>query len=73
MSDLEHLRQLDPRSLRDYLKDGNYGGYYQREDEEMMKDLACRRGRNAPIVDRSLVDNGRYDRLSVRANTPVRL
>jgi len=37
MSDLEHLRQLDPRSLRDYLKDGNYGGRYQREDEEMMK------------------------------------
>ena len=37
MSDLEYLRQLDPRSLRDYLKDGNYGGCYQREDEEMMK------------------------------------
>ena len=37
MSDLEYLRQLDPRSLRDYLKDGNYGGYYQRADEEVMK------------------------------------
>jgi creatinine amidohydrolase len=37
MSDLEYLRQLNSRSLRDYLKDGNYGGYYQREDEEMMK------------------------------------
>jgi creatinine amidohydrolase len=37
MSDLEHLRQLDSRSLREYLKDGNYGGYYQRQDEEMMK------------------------------------
>ena len=37
MSDLEHLRQLDARSLRDYLKDGNYGGRYQREDDEMMK------------------------------------
>jgi creatinine amidohydrolase len=36
-SDLEHLSQLDPPSLRDYLQDGNYGGYYQREDEEMMK------------------------------------
>jgi creatinine amidohydrolase len=36
-SDLEHLRQLDPPSLRDYLQDGNYGGYYQREDEEIMK------------------------------------
>jgi creatinine amidohydrolase len=37
MSDLEYLRQLNSRSLRDYLKDGNYGGYYQCEDEEMMK------------------------------------
>ena len=37
MSDLEHLRQLNSWSLRDYLKDGNYGGYYQRQDEEMMK------------------------------------
>jgi creatinine amidohydrolase len=37
MSDLEYLHQLAPRSLRDYLKDGNYGGYYQRQDEEMMK------------------------------------
>ena len=37
MSDLDYLRQLDPQSLRDYLKDGNYGGRYQREDEEIMK------------------------------------
>jgi creatinine amidohydrolase len=37
MSDFDYLRQLDPRSLRDYLKDGNYGGRYQRDDEEMMK------------------------------------
>ena len=37
MSDFDYLRQLDPRSLRDYLKDGNYGGRYQRKDEEMMK------------------------------------
>ena len=37
MSDLEYLRQLDSRSLREYLKDGNYGGYYQRHDDEMMK------------------------------------
>ena len=37
MSDLEKVRRLDPKSLRDYLKDGNYGGVYQRDDEEMMK------------------------------------
>ncbi len=37
MSDLEKLRRLDPKSLREYLKDGNYGGFYQCDDEEMMK------------------------------------
>jgi creatinine amidohydrolase len=37
MSDVEKLRRLDPKSLREYLKDGNYGGLYQRSDEEMMK------------------------------------
>ncbi len=37
MSDLDHLRQLDPKSVRAYLKDGNYGGRYERTDEEMMK------------------------------------
>jgi creatinine amidohydrolase len=37
MSDLEKVRRLDPQALREYLKDGNYGGLYQRGDEEMMK------------------------------------
>jgi creatinine amidohydrolase len=37
MSDLEKVRRLGPKPLRDYLKDGNYGGLYQRDDEEMMK------------------------------------
>ena len=37
MSDPETLRRLDPKSVREYLKDGNYGGRYQRDDEEMMK------------------------------------
>jgi creatinine amidohydrolase len=37
MSDLEKLRRLDPKSLREHLKDGNYGGLYHRDDEEMMK------------------------------------
>jgi creatinine amidohydrolase len=37
MSELEVIRQLDPKSLRAYLKDGNFGGRYQRDDEEMMK------------------------------------
>jgi creatinine amidohydrolase len=37
MSALERLHRLDPKSLRTYLKDGNYGGRYQRSDEEMVK------------------------------------
>src|ERR1700716_183772 len=37
MSDVDLLRQLDPKSLRAYLKDGNWGGLYQRDDAEMMK------------------------------------
>ena len=37
MVDLDTIRQLDPNSLRKYLKDGNWGGVYQRADEEMMK------------------------------------
>jgi creatinine amidohydrolase len=37
MSDLDKVRRLDPKSLREYLKDGNYGGFYQLDDEDMMK------------------------------------
>jgi creatinine amidohydrolase len=37
MSDLDVIRQLDPTSLRTYLKDGNFGGRYGRDDDEMMK------------------------------------
>jgi creatinine amidohydrolase len=33
--DLAHLRLLAPPSLRAFLGDGNYGGYYERNDEEM--------------------------------------
>ena len=37
ISDLQKLRRLDPKSLRQYVKDGNYGGFYQRDDREMIK------------------------------------
>jgi creatinine amidohydrolase len=37
MTDLEKVRRLDPKSLREYLKDGNYGGFYEHDDEEMTK------------------------------------
>jgi creatinine amidohydrolase len=37
MTDSEKLRRLDPKSLRECLKDGNFGGRYQRDDDEMMR------------------------------------
>jgi creatinine amidohydrolase len=36
MVDLAKVRTLDPVSLREYLGDGNYGGVYQKPDEEML-------------------------------------
>ena len=36
MCDVNHLRQLNPDEVRAYLVDGNYGGRYQRGDEEML-------------------------------------
>jgi creatinine amidohydrolase len=35
MVDLARVRLLDPVALRTYLGDGNYGGRYQRSDEDM--------------------------------------
>lgn len=36
MLDLSLLRSLDPQEARDYLGDGNFGGRYQRPDEDML-------------------------------------
>jgi creatinine amidohydrolase len=36
-TELETIRQLDSKALRTHLKDGNWGGVYQRDDEEMLK------------------------------------
>jgi creatinine amidohydrolase len=36
MVDLATVRALDPVALRKYLGDGNYGGLYQRSDEELL-------------------------------------
>lgn len=35
--DHERLRRLDPKALRAYLGEGNYGGLYQRADSEMLR------------------------------------
>lgn len=36
MIDLDRMRLLAPGALRDYLGDGNFGGLYQRSDEDML-------------------------------------
>jgi creatinine amidohydrolase len=36
MIDSERLRLMDPAKAREYLGDGNFGGYYQRSDAEML-------------------------------------
>jgi creatinine amidohydrolase len=35
MIDLARMRLMSPQAVRDYLGDGNFGGYYQRPDEDM--------------------------------------
>ena len=34
--DIDHLRPLNPRQVRDYIGDGNFGGYYQLPDEDIL-------------------------------------
>ena len=36
MTDLETMRLKDPAGVRTMLGDGNFGGYYQRSDDEML-------------------------------------
>jgi creatinine amidohydrolase len=36
MVDLGRFAQLDPVAKKELLGDGNYGGFYQRSDEEML-------------------------------------
>jgi creatinine amidohydrolase len=36
MIDFAHMRLLSPKALREYLGDGNFGGVYQRPDEDML-------------------------------------
>ena len=35
MVDLARMRLMDPKAVRAYLGDGNFGGYAQRDDAEM--------------------------------------
>jgi creatinine amidohydrolase len=48
MADFSRLNLLDPKKLREYLGDGNYGGLYQRPDSDMQAlwDVAVRETRD---------------------------
>jgi creatinine amidohydrolase len=35
MIELARIRLMSPKAVRDYLGDGNFGGYYERPDEDM--------------------------------------
>jgi creatinine amidohydrolase len=36
MADIAKIRTLNPADMREYVGDGNYGGVYQKSDEEML-------------------------------------
>jgi creatinine amidohydrolase len=48
MIDLARMRLMSPKAVRDYLGDGNFGGYYERPDEDMQTiwDIAVKETRD---------------------------
>jgi creatinine amidohydrolase len=37
MVDLERMRLMNPKEVRAHIGDGNFGGYYERSDEDMLR------------------------------------
>ena len=37
MVDLERMRLMNPKEVRTHIGDGNFGGYYERSDDDMLK------------------------------------
>jgi creatinine amidohydrolase len=37
MVDLDRMRLMNPKEVRTHIGDGNFGGYYERSDEEMLR------------------------------------
>jgi len=53
MIDIEQMRTLDPKALRDYLGDGNFGGLYQRPDEDMLAIWTVAVAETRDLIERS--------------------
>lgn len=51
MTDLDRLRLLSPAQLRQTLGDGNYGGLYQRSDEDMLALWAVAVGETTDLLE----------------------
>jgi creatinine amidohydrolase len=53
MIDLEQMRVRDPKAVRDYLGDGNFGGLYQRSDDDMLAIWSIAVAETREQIDRS--------------------
>ena len=53
MVDLERMRLMNPKEVRAHIGDGNFGGYYERSDDDMLKVWTV-----AVEETRSLIDGG---------------
>jgi creatinine amidohydrolase len=50
---MEKVRMLDPVAMRSYIPDGNYGGLYQRPDEDMLALWQVAVGETRALLDGS--------------------
>lgn len=57
--DLDRLRLLSPQALRTYLGEGNYGGRFQRPDEDMHAIWAEAVGETRALLDGGWLDSDR--------------
>lgn len=56
MVDMARVRALDPKALRHYLGDGNFGGRYQRADDEVLRVWAVAVEETRALLDGSWGD-----------------
>jgi creatinine amidohydrolase len=51
MIDMARMRLMDPDAVRAYLGDGNFGGYYERPDEDMLAIWAVAVGETRALIE----------------------